>query len=740
MTRAPDRLYQLLPAIHRQRDEQQGFPLRALLRVIGESADLLEDDIGQLYENMFIESCAEWAVPYIGDLIGYRPVAEAGRPQAPDSAAARAHNRALTPRREIANTIAWRRRKGTLALLEELAMGVAGWPARAVEFYKLLGWTQHLNHQHPQRGGSLDLRRGARLDQLGGPFDAAAHTVDVRRIGARRSQGRHNIVSVGVFVCRLAGYPVTHTPACRIEGMGGPCFTFSVLGNDAPLFVLPRAQAQPTAIAGPLDLPLPIRRRALAGDGIAGLYGAGHSFTIEAPDWPARGAPQPLPAAAIVAADLSDWRRYRVPPGRVAVDPVLGRMRFPDGAALRKGVSVSYHYGFSADIGGGEYPRTLSQPEDSMLYRVGPAEADRSIGAALARWQKEKEARRAAAQASPEAPARPLAAVIEIADSGVYTEALAIVLEAGESLQIRAAERIRPVLRLLDQAADQLDAFAISGARASRFVLDGLLVVGRGLRISGPDRQDAEASAAGDLCDVRIRHCTLVPGWGLECDCEPKRPNEPSIELFNTSAALTIAHSIVGTILVTADEVMRDPVSIDVSDSIVDATGSALDALASPDGGPAFAVLRIARCTAIGALRVHALELAENAILLGEVRSARRQLGCVRFCYVAPGSRTPRRFHCQPDLVRQAAAAEDADREGLRVQPRFTSTRYGNPGYCQLHPACAGEIRGGADDESEMGVFHDLYQPQREANLRVRLSEYSPAAMEAGIIYANQET
>jgi hypothetical protein len=36
-----------------------------------------------------------------------------------------------------------------------------------------------------------------------------------------------------------------------------------------------------------------------------------------------------------------------------------------------------------------------------------------------------------------------------------------------------------------------------------------------------------------------------------------------------------------------------------------------------------------------------------------------------------------------------------------------------------------------------MGAFHDLFQPQREANLRVRLQEFTPAGMEADIVFAN---
>ena len=34
-----------------------------------------------------------------------------------------------------------------------------------------------------------------------------------------------------------------------------------------------------------------------------------------------------------------------------------------------------------------------------------------------------------------------------------------------------------------------------------------------------------------------------------------------------------------------------------------------------------------------------------------------------------------------------------------------------------------------------MGVFCTLKQPQREANLRIRLNEYLPVGLEAGIIY-----
>ncbi len=127
----------------------------------------------------------------------------------------------------------------------------------------------------------------------------------------------------------------------------------------------------------------------------------------------------------------------------------------------------------------------------------------------------------------------------------------------------------------------------------------------------------------------------------------------------------------------------------------------------------------------------------------------------MRFSYVPDGSRTPRHYNCQP--------AKGTPSEC--VEPTFTSLRYGDPGYCQLlqrSPVKARQesaddmanfrqgidyivefqqakseaaIREGADDEAEMGAFHDLFQPQRETNLRMRLAEYLRFTLEPGIIY-----
>src|SRR5262249_14864893 len=231
-----DRLYQLLPAVYRMRDADQKYPLQALLRVIAEQVDVVEDDVQQLYEDWFIETAEDWVVPYIAELIGYRPVSDAGQAGDVTTAEGRALNRILIPRREVANTIAYRRRKGTLALLELLANDVAGWPARAVEFFKFLGWNQNINHLHPHRALTTDVIGVETLDLIGSPFDAQPRTVDVRRINSHRTLGRYNIPSVGLFIWRLKSYSVTRSrPHCE-ENVHPNCFTFSLLGQDTPLF------------------------------------------------------------------------------------------------------------------------------------------------------------------------------------------------------------------------------------------------------------------------------------------------------------------------------------------------------------------------------------------------------------------------------------------------------------------------------------------------------------------------
>ena len=91
------------------------------------------------------------------------------------------------------------------------------------------------------------------------------------------------------------------------------------------------------------------------------------------------------------------------------------------------------------------------------------------------------------------------------------------------------------------------------------------------------------------------------------------------------------------------------------------------------------------------------------------------------------GSRVPRPYRCQPIKEEDEA----------RIRPVFTSLHFGDAGFCQLSEHCAMEIRQGADDRAEMGAFHQLYQPQRVANLRAQLNTYLRFGLNAGIFNAS---
>ncbi|WP_437947872.1 hypothetical protein WME98_45305 [Sorangium sp. So ce296] len=710
-----DRLYALLPYVYRFRDAQRGHPLRTLLRVIEEQASVIERDLDRLYDNWFIETCDDWVVPYLGDLVGFRAVASAGEPGEVQGAEGMLLRRTLAPRSDIARTLAQRRRKGTLPLLEELARMVAGWPAHAVELYRQLSYTQPIRHQRLERGRTIDLRDGAALEALGGAFGAAAHTADIRRPTSARGRGRHNIPSVGVFVWRLRAWPVTRCQAYLHEniGRGGlGCFSFNVLGDDTPLFVRPEAEPDAHTLSEPWHVPAPLTRGMLERDK-ARYYGEHRSLCI----WLDRDGQglAPVPAARIVAADLTDWR-YRVPADAVLVDPELGR--FKVAGEVRK-ARVSFHYGFSAAIGGGEYDRDLIGPAEAhRCYVVGEGPGQcATLRDALSRWRADTAKRR-------DDPAIPPRSIIEVATRGAQTGRVTIELPAGETLVLRAADRSRPVIRLLDEEADRADSMHVRGERGSRFVLDGLLVAGRGVDVRGPLEQ------------VVIRHTTLLPAGRSE---EPREGGPgASLVLDGVAGDVRIERSILGPVIVSShgEAASVEPARVEIVGSVVDAGHDGDEAVSDGEGRIARAALTVRTTTVLGRVMAHAIALAENSIFSGEVQVARRQPGCMRFCYVPEGSRTPRRYHCQPDLALEAVKGEAERRlAAQRVRPVWTSRSYGDPAYVQLWRDVAREIARGADDEGEMGALHDLYLPQREDALAARLSEYVPAGTEAGIFF-----
>ncbi|WP_329280371.1 hypothetical protein [Streptomyces sp. NBC_01451] len=695
----PDRLYDLLPAVHRGRDEEQGFPLRALLRIVEEQVRVIEDDLDTWYANWFVETCEDWVVPYIGALVGIRP---------PPPGSSSGAVRALSPRRDVADAVANRRRKGGAAALEAVALDSSGWPARAVELYRHLVRAQHLRHVRPDRPATFAVRDPLACARLGGPFDDAPHLVDVRRPNSAQTRGLHGIPGLALFVWRLRAFPVTRAPAFCVDQRYSR-YLVNVLGIDTRLFAPAPQGPAPARVSGPGDVPHPLGREEFEA-AVTEYYGPGRSLQIwrDAPD-------NPVPAEQIVVADLTGWR-YRPRPGQVVVDPVLGRIAFPADEAPEDGVWVSWHYGFADAMGGGAYRRPVSPVGERRLYAVGGEDGLGSVTAALRQWRADRTADPSLHDA-----------LIEIRDSADYTEALRIDLDEEDRLEIRAARGERPVVRLLNQKANRFDALTVRAtakkpppgtaadcpppaARRPRLVLDGLVVTGRSLDV------------VGQIGEVVVRHCTFVPGWELEHDCRPRWGTEPSVELRRTTARLRVEHSIVGTIVVDQDETKGDPLTVEILDSVVDATSHDLPAVTAPEDRFAHAELTMRRCTVLGGIRAHALALGENSIVTGCLHTLRRDTGCLRYSYAPVAHPGPPRYRCVPTPE--------------SVRPHFTSTRYGHPGYCQLHPACDPSVSAGAEDGAEMGAFHDLYQPQRLSNLVGHLAEYVPLGVEAAVITA----
>ncbi len=686
MTLGRDALYELLPAVYRVRDGERGEPLRQLLEVLGDEAAVVAENLAQLYDDLFVETAAPWVLPYIAELIGLR-----GLPGT--------ESFGMTPRAEVANTIGYRRRKGTAAVLEQLARDVNGWPARAVEYFELLAGTQYMNHVRPANLSVPSIRDAGRLEWVGSPFERLdgqadlPHLVEVRRIASRR--GRYNIPNVGIHLWRLEPYPLTRSPAVPAEPGDARRFFVHPLGINTRLFTLPLTEDEISHLAEPINVPLPISRRMLDAD-VASYVGPGLSLQIEG-----------VAVAQVLVCHLGDvvdgggavvgWAHTPPPAGRVAIDPLLGRVAFPEDQP--EPPLVSYHYGFSADIGGGEYERTRSFDDI-----VGPVER--------------------VSQLDPLAPHATItggltalgteSGTVEIDDSGRYDGegALAITVNSRQ-VELRAATKNRPALILAGE-------LAIDGDDEGELTINGLLIAGGALRVTGLRR-------------LRLRHCTLVPGGALTVDGEPASPGAISLIVESPQTEVELDACIVGGLRVHVDA------TLSAATSIVDA-GEEGVAYASDDGAGGGGQLQLVSCTVLGKVHARVIELASNTIFLARVAEAddpdrwpgpvladRKQAGCLRFCYVPAASRTPRRYRCQPE--------RDAD--AARLRPVLTSARYADPGYCQLDRRTPAEIYRGADDESEMGVFHDLFQPQRESYLQGRLEDYLRFGLDVGIFFAS---
>jgi hypothetical protein len=468
------RLWKLLPAVYRTLDLPDGAgPLREIIDRIGGEFANLRRGIDRLYDNQSIETCDDWAIPYIGDLLATRLVSCLD---------------ARAQRVDVAKTIYYRRRSGTLGLLEELAADIAGRDARAVEFFRRLGRTRHqfdpaigpVPTYRPggapgsavieglagatsgtPAGGFADLRNNYAANNSAGAFDEYAHSADLRRGG--QSVGWHNISHLGVFVWWLYSFQARPTTPVS-NGATPPCFSFDPTGRRIPLFARSN-RINDGKISGfgedwitPDEWSLPVPVRETLWDAYPdNLYPA--SFSV---DLAGGSAPTPRPRA------------------EVRIHPETGVFSFANPADTTAPV-VEYHFGFSSRIGAGGFDErvlaVIDQPTISASVSNGGG-----LDAALA------------AIAGTE--------TVELADSLTYPGiAAALMLPAPPPapapavVVIRAQNQERPVIRWAGGGAS----WKITGQGGS-LVLQGLWL------------QGADLVLAGTFDSVRLRLMTLDPG------------------------------------------------------------------------------------------------------------------------------------------------------------------------------------------------------------------------------------
>jgi len=698
---ASERLYQLLPSLFRVRDARAGESLRALLAVVDGELRRIEGDIETLYDNWFIETCEAWVVPYIGDLLRVRPI------RSVESAG-------VSVRAYVANTLDYRRRKGTAAVLEQLARDTTGWAAHAVEFFARLATTQHVNHVRLAPPATAAIRDAEAAELVGSAFDPLAHTADVRRIATGR--GRHNIPNVGIFLWRLGSYRIGRGgPDGALTDFGtarrdssGAYFTFHPVGLDAVLFNEPRTEETITHLAGEENVPGRLRRLALheelerireelerirAGEDPAvvraSLPGEPPRFLTEATpvfrvlvELAAGAPPVEIPREQIFMCEIPDELDLASPPAHaVAVDPKRGRLAFPPTLDPSR-VFVTFNYGFSGDLGGGPYDRTGSIEEadriedagpgaptgvsrrgflDEHVWQAGVSHLGATAGASGQVFGSLREAVAAWNGLSPVAPPDRRAGVIAVMDSLTEHDVASpddpIVVAVGQrsSLLIVAAnwplEEDPKNLTDIRRRPGRLRAVGVR----PHYVGD--LVVRGTAPLDSPDPGDLFVNGLLIEGGVRIADGHLGLLEVDHCTLVPERGGL-AVGGGNERLRVTLRRSITGPLSVPV------PIrALQIADCIAGGASGSPDAAVVADTTET----DIQRSTIFGAVLVQTIS-ASDCIFDGPVTAGRRQVGCVRFSYVPAGSTVPRRYRCQPDAAvaaRVQAAREAAAAGGM---------------------------------------------------------------------------
>jgi hypothetical protein len=378
--------------------------------------------------------------------------------------------------------------------------------------------------------------------------------------------------------------------------------------------------------------------------------------------------------------------------GRTAlVDPERGRFVL-DAAALTVDpdeLAVSYHYGYLGYVGAGPWDR------EPMPWVAGePTFATSTTvtgGGAIAL---------SAEQATVVGDNRTYSGV---SDPG----------SAFDQLAFRAGDQLRPYVVL---TADlELEG---QSSQTSVLTLDGLWF--------GAADAPRAIVLRGSFKRVEIRGCSLDPG-GTDSQGDPIHPVTVRVEGFVDT--LVVQSSVVARVALAPTHADAGVETVCIADSILDAQHVAIPASATP--GP----LDLDECevhlhrvtvfgTAHGGLRVHRL-WATDSIVADTAEVFDTQNGCFRFSAAHEQSRD--------HLPHPYESAFFSD-----PTPLFVSRSFGDPGYGQLSDAplrlspsdddldAHATIVSGAEDDGEMGAFHQLFGPLTERALRSKYDEYMP--------------
>jgi hypothetical protein len=762
MSTPRETLYRRLPEIYRIRDGEQ-FPagqLEAYLGIIDGVHAAIRDSIEALGHDLFIETCADWVIPYLGDLLGTSHLA--GDP--------------WTLRADVARTIHHRRRKGTLGAIESLTHTLTGWAVHTVEMRERLLWNQHLNHQRPDAGGvpplSLSAHRGdarwggtvnvrdpALLSLLAGPFDPFAHVVDVKC--ASNGQGLFNLPNLAIFLWRLEAYTVTRTRPGVVQALdltpvpvGDAPFAVRVelhpQAEPMQLFNTHRFHAddEPPNLTSPDAVPGPMPWARLTEGTPAGRP---HEY-VEVLRYPTGGVPlraerlgltlhvpePPFTAAttwSFRGANLCGWEAGLRPPLRtheIVVDPDRGRVLFGVAGALQSdeadplaaGLFIAPTHGFAGPVGAQPIPRApLPGTWITQVPLVRVVDTLNAPGFTLED-----------ALANLSTLTQPL--IIEIRDSLSHSLDLSAVagstsegglqtLRLARSLWIRAADGERPVVRLVRPLAFRPDDVLGPGAPAILATLtarlEGLYVT-RAAAFPASDPLIARAA----LSQLVVESCTLDPGGFIALD-GTRAPLRDSFHLdnsygfsapaeatgFDQTPELILQRTIAGPLAV------DDSYRISLEASIIDA-GSGLGdptpelALRAATGnaevqwGPPLALLGM---TCFGRMRVQSVS-GSGGIWLHALSAHDTQIGCVKFSrFAQTGNRLPSHHGCV---------------FGTDHDLRFVAETFGKAGYAQLGPDCDRHILEQGPNNDEMGAFGFLLNSHKWKNVQIRYREYMP--------------